>query len=131
VIVFGEHIDHEEAAEAGLTSRSVKMWKILWGLGGMLPIPDPEEAKGHRFMDERITSFSWAKDVAPGRALLAYRTEDGDVVIMSVQFAEIAGAVKEGALSEGWDIQEVARFNGSGPHKVNGKFGYPPPHPLD
>ncbi|KAK0391204.1 hypothetical protein NLU13_0705 [Sarocladium strictum] len=117
VVAFGEDVNQEEeAAELGLTNRSVRMWKILWGLGGMLPIPDPEESKGYRFMGERITSFSWAKEVAPGRALLAYKTEAGDVVIMSVQFGAKSVPAEKGALAEGWEIQEVARFIGSDPH---------------
>lgn len=45
--MFGEYIDYEEVVEVGLISRLVKMWKIFWGLGGMLLIFDFEEVKGY------------------------------------------------------------------------------------
>jgi hypothetical protein len=118
LVAFGEHVDENEA---GLRSRTIKMWKILWGLGGTLPIPDSEEEAGYRFMDERITSFSWAKEIAAGRALLAYRNDEGDVAIMSVQF-HTRPKPGDSKLTDGWDVQEVARFRANGPHAVS-----PPP----
>lgn len=115
VVALGEHV---EKSEAGLRSRTIKMWKILWGLGGTLPIPDAEEKGGYRFMDERIDSFSWARELAPGRALLSYRNDEGDVVIMSVQF-RTKTEFDESNLHEGWEVQEVARFRSNGPHAVS------------
>lgn len=115
VVALGEHVDPNEV---GLKSRTVNTWKILWGLGGFLPLPDSEETRNYRFMNERITSFSWAKEIEAGKGLLAYRTEGGDIAIMSVQFVVKSRSGDGPSLREGWEVQEVARFRANGPHTV-------------
>ncbi|OAA61335.1 hypothetical protein ISF_05414 [Cordyceps fumosorosea ARSEF 2679] len=117
VTCFGEHFDLGKSGggasgESKKTQvRSFKNWRILWGLGARLPLPRAGGADV-QIMDERITSFSWAKDLQPGRALLAYETDDKHVVVMAVQFYSRDSAPDE----KGWDIREVARFDASGPH---------------
>lgn len=93
---------------------------MLWGLGANLPIPDGESKFGYQTMNERITSFSWAKEIAPGIGLLAYSNDGGQVVIMGVQFfyksLEVEGSTTDEA---GWEIFEVDRFDARGPHDVS------------
>ncbi|KND93307.1 hypothetical protein TOPH_02370 [Tolypocladium ophioglossoides CBS 100239] len=70
-------------------------------------------------MDERIVSFSWAREILPGRGLLAYANDSREIVIMSLQFysrePEPEGSTRERSV---WEICELARFDGGGPHKV-------------
>ena len=119
LVTFGEHVDHQSTMKSGLGSRTFKDWKVLWGLGGLMPLPDTDEGDGCRIMNERITSFSWAREIAPGRALLTYMTEDEDVVIMSVRFAKSTQRKGQTTPQQGWRLEEVARFSGSGPHVVS------------
>ncbi|KAM3550072.1 hypothetical protein MY1884_008431 [Beauveria asiatica] len=122
VICFGEHIDLRKAgggASSTMQVRSFKSWRTLWGLGALLPLPiagggrrRAELGRDVEVMNERITAFSWAKEIMPGRALLAYETDDGEVVVMAVQFYSRDSAPDE----KGWDIRQVARFDASGPH---------------
>lgn len=116
LITLGEAVDHASTTAASLKSRSFKEWKILWGLGGLIPLPDDEVDEGFRVMDERVTSFSWSRHFDSGRGLLAYMNEQADVVIMSTQLCS-AKAANPGQ-QEGWDIREVARFRGHSPHTV-------------
>lgn len=121
ITCFGEHIDLRKGGPSILQVRSFKNWRILWGLGAQLPLPvlgeDQRRERGTdvEIVDERITSFSWAREILPGKALLAYATDEGEVAIMSVQFYSRDGAPDY----KGWEIQEVARFDGRGPHVVN------------
>ncbi|KAJ6782271.1 hypothetical protein PWT90_00594 [Aphanocladium album] len=118
IICFGEYIDLRKGGSSTTQVRSFKNWRILWGLGALLPLPivggqrRAELGEDAEIMNERITALSWAKEVMPGTALLAYETDDQDVVIMAVQFysRESTPDVK------GWDIREVARFDARGPH---------------
>ncbi|KAM3566886.1 hypothetical protein ARSEF4850_000191 [Beauveria asiatica] len=122
VICFGEHIDLRKAgggASSTMQVRSFKSWRTLWGLGALLPLPiagggqrRAELGRDVEVMHERITAFSWAKEIMPGRALLAYETDDGEVVVMAVQFYSRDSAPDE----KGWDIRQVARFDARGPH---------------
>jgi hypothetical protein len=88
------------------------MWKILWGIGAGMPIPAEDHERAYRTMEERIVGFSWAKEVAPGQALFAYETDQDEIVVMSVQ--HVARAPDDYR----WQVREVARFDGEGPHSV-------------
>lgn len=124
IICFGEYIDLRKGGSSTTQVRSFKNWRILWGLGAQLPLPiaggqrRAELGEDVEIMDERITTFAWAKEVLPGRALLAYETDDKDVVIMAVQFYSRDSAPDE----KGWDIREVARFDARGPHVVRAQI---------
>lgn len=122
IICFGEHIDLRKGGGSSTTaqSRSFKNWRTLWGLGAQLPLPIPGEERAAlgtdvEVMDERITSFSWAREISPGRALLAYANDEKEVAIMAVQFYGRGSAPDE----KGWEIQEVGRFDAAGPHTVS------------
>ncbi|PTB80657.1 hypothetical protein M440DRAFT_1348832 [Trichoderma longibrachiatum ATCC 18648] len=118
LVTFGEQADSQSAATSSMRTRTFKNWRVLWGLGARLPIPDLTSKDGFRTMDERIVSFSWAKEIAPGRALLAYMNDDGQIVVMSVQYHRRADASKRGS-EQGWiwTLTEHVRINGRGPHE--------------
>ncbi|KAM0206461.1 hypothetical protein ACHAQI_008188 [Fusarium lateritium] len=116
IYAVGEHIDRQSAMISGMRTRGFKAWKTLWGLGAQLPLPDPNEEDGYRNMNERIQSFSWAKEVGAGRGLLAYCNDVEEVAVMAVQ---LFSRPKEDELPSEetiWDIQEVTRFDGRGRH---------------
>ncbi|UNI21872.1 hypothetical protein JDV02_007821 [Purpureocillium takamizusanense] len=118
VLVLGEHIDTNSTINASATARTFRNWKVLWGLGAGLPIPDAQGGRdGVRYMKERIVSFSWAKEVSPGRALLAYVTHHREVVIMSVQYSGGSRRADAPGQEYAWRLSELARFDGSGPHR--------------
>ncbi|PFH57301.1 hypothetical protein XA68_15233 [Ophiocordyceps unilateralis] len=92
----------------GLTTatRSFRNWRVLWGLGAGLPVPDEE--KGVRSVQDKIVSMAWARHLSAGKALLSYGTDSGQVVILTV---ELVAASKEA-----WRVRELSRFDGRGPH---------------
>ncbi|KAK3190520.1 hypothetical protein K4F52_003541 [Lecanicillium sp. MT-2017a] len=123
VVALGEHLDANSSSASTMRVRSFKNWKMLWGVGAKLPLPSKEAEGDVEPVDDRITSFSWAKEVSHGRALLAYATDSGDVVIMAVQFYK-ASKTQNGSVSDEhmWDVKEVARFSGQGPHEAVDKL---------
>ncbi|EEU40975.1 uncharacterized protein NECHADRAFT_99299 [Fusarium vanettenii 77-13-4] len=116
VYALGEHIDMQSTMVAGMRTRSFKAWKTLWGLGAQLPLPDASVEDGFRNMNERIQSFSWAKELAPGRALLAYCNDAEEVAIMSTQLFPRPREGEPSIDETIWDIREVGRFDGRGKH---------------
>ncbi|KAH7328089.1 hypothetical protein B0I35DRAFT_472839 [Stachybotrys elegans] len=112
LVMMGEHIEPRSTMNSSLRGRSFKCWKMLWGLGARLPVPDARRERGYRTVNDRICSFAWAREVYPGRALLAYMNDRSEVVVVSVRF-EPKGSMDGDAI---WQVQEMARFNGSGPH---------------
>jgi hypothetical protein len=120
VIMLGEHIDAGSTMLSSVRARSFKWWKVLWGLGARLPIPDDTRNSGFRSMNERIVSFSWAKEIATGRALLAYLNDVGEITITGVQFFSRKNEQSQSGADEDpiWQIHELASFDGSGPHEV-------------
>jgi hypothetical protein len=119
VFTIGEEVDAGAAAGSGRGSRNTKLFKILWGLGARLPLPAEDQEGSYRTMDERITSFSWAKEISQGRALLAYATDEDDVVIMSVQRTNSGERSSSSSGTQPvWQIREEARFDSRGPHQV-------------
>lgn len=119
IVSLGEHVDNRTAATAASARcRTFKHWKILWGLGARLPIPDGASADGLRYMNERVVSFAWSKEIGPGRALLAYVNDQRDVVVMAVQLVQKTQGqgLSAGEDESGWEIFEAARFDGRGRH---------------
>ncbi|KAF5694312.1 hypothetical protein FDENT_1282 [Fusarium denticulatum] len=116
IYAIGEHIDRQSAMLSGMRVRSFKAWKTLWGLGAQLPLPDSNEEDGYRNMNERIQTFSWAKEVATGRGLLAYCNDVEEVAVMAVQLFSQAKEGDPSSEETRWDIQEVGRFDGRGRH---------------
>ncbi|KAK4079930.1 hypothetical protein Trihar35433_1035 [Trichoderma harzianum] len=118
LITFGEQADSQSSATSSMRTRTFKNWRVLWGLGARLPIPDSNSEDGFRIMDERIVSFSWAKEIAPGRALLAYLNDMGQIVVMSIQYHRRRDSSKRGSEQEWvWTLTEHIRIDGRGPHK--------------
>lgn len=117
IMTLGEDIEIGSSVAFSARSRSFRNWKILWGLGAQLPIPDASSQNGVRLMKDRICSFAWAKELYPGRALLAYANDCDEIVIMQVQFD--SGQTTTSPQHEpAWSVAEVARFYGGGPHEV-------------
>ncbi|PNY24186.1 Uncharacterized protein TCAP_05874 [Tolypocladium capitatum] len=118
IVTLGEHIGSGSTIASSATTRTFRNWRFLWGLGALLPIPDGDCKRGFREMDERIVSFSWAREILPGRGLLAYANDSREIVIMSVQLysreSELEGSTGD---QSAWEICELARFDGRGPHK--------------
>lgn len=117
LLTIGDALEGDLATAPATRSRNTKMWKILWGLGVGLPIPAEDEEGAYRTMDERIKSFSWAKEILPGRALLAYATDEDEIVIMAIQHF-LRPKPKSMAVEDVWEVAEVARFDARSPHKV-------------
>lgn len=119
VLTLGEHIDAASTVASGSTARSFKNWRLLWGLGALLPVPDETRADGFREMEDKIVAFSWAREILPGRALLAYANDAGRIVIMAVQhfprLREGRGSAEQELV---WQVRELGRFDGRGPHRV-------------
>ncbi|SPN98414.1 uncharacterized protein DNG_01459 [Cephalotrichum gorgonifer] len=112
ILAYGEVLG--KVAEGG-TSRDFRFWKLLWGIGGSMPLPD---RGGFSVKGDRIKAFSWAGEVGSGRGLLGYHTDADELVVMAVQYVE---AVEEpGMNSQGpaWRIDEVSRVKIKGPHVV-------------
>ncbi|KHN95711.1 Peptidase C13, legumain [Metarhizium album ARSEF 1941] len=117
LVALGEYIDQKTAISSSSRARTFKNWKLLWGLGANLPIPDGESKRGFRNMNERIVSFSWAKEITPGSGLLAYLNDVREVVIVAVQFFRRSSEPDESSPDvAGWGIFEIDRFDGRGPH---------------
>lgn len=119
IIALGEKIDGRATLLSNSRSRSFKHWKMLWGLGAQLPIPDGDSAQGYTKMDERIVSFSWAREIGPGRGMLAYLNDADHIVVMGVQFYSRSRKDDPADTREGWEIFEVGRFDAKGPHTVS------------
>ncbi|EXV04953.1 transcription factor IIIC subunit delta domain protein [Metarhizium robertsii] len=117
IVALGEYIDQKTAMSSRSRTRTFRNWKLLWGLGANLPIPDGESKSGFRNMNERIVSFSWAKEIAPGMGLLAYLNDAREVAIMGIQFFYKPPESDESSSEvAGWEIFEIDRFDGRGPH---------------
>lgn len=122
LLAFGEHKDPESVTASGLRARNNRMWRLLWALGASMPIPAEDQEGSYRTMDERITSFSWAGYIAQGKALLAYKTDEEEVAIMSVHYFRRPESQGQRAVDYVWQVREVARFAAEGPHAVRRVF---------
>ncbi|KAI0177440.1 hypothetical protein BJ166DRAFT_545762 [Pestalotiopsis sp. NC0098] len=98
----------------GRNVRMMTSWVAPWSVGGNLLLP---RAKYHDspYSMEHIASFSWARDLDRNGSLLAYMNDEDEIVILSVQSRHtIVG--EENNPGE-WRVEEVARFDGGGPHE--------------
>ncbi|EQB46530.1 hypothetical protein CGLO_14410 [Colletotrichum gloeosporioides Cg-14] len=103
--------------DLGARMRNFRDWRILWGAGANLPLPDAGSEDGAYLPKDKIRSFAWARRIDAGRALLAYATDQEEVVVLSVQYYlpnENDDGSDAGAYV--WEVEEVARFDGRGPH---------------
>lgn len=97
----------------GRNARSLRPWVAAWGVGAGLLLP---RADGHdaQYSKEYITAFAWARDTNDRGAFMAYATDDGEVVIVSVQAKHDSDATPGDCGL--WRVEEVARFIAEGPH---------------
>ncbi|KAK1544086.1 hypothetical protein CPAR01_04719 [Colletotrichum paranaense] len=107
--------------DLGARMRNFRDWRILWGVGANLPLPDPDAEEGGdegaHLPRDKVRSFAWARMVGAGQALLAYATDLEEVVVLSAQYYlpnEMDDASDAGSYV--WEVEEVARFDGRGPH---------------
>lgn len=119
VMVYGERQKTRSGVDLGATSRSFDSWRLLWGVGSTLPIPDKGKKGGYLLPVDKIRSFSWARMIGPGKAMMAYATDREEVVILTVQYFKKNAASDASPASPGlWKVDEVARFEAFGPHRV-------------
>lgn len=108
--------------EGMLKQRDMTTWVALFGVGEKLVVPGQDTD-----FIENIRSFAWAREIAPGQALLAYANDEQDIVVLSIQSefttAEDETSKRKAAASTTdkaermvWRVQEVARFKTKGPH---------------
>lgn len=121
------------ANEGMLQRRELNSWVVLWGVGERLIAPGQQTE-----VSEYIRGFAWAREIAPGQALLATINDIKEVAIISVQCVFVPDEAKpKGDLSLQveaqedvvWLVREVARFKAEGPHEecsVSLLFDVPP-----
>nr|XP_036581278.1 uncharacterized protein CTRU02_08793 [Colletotrichum truncatum]KAF6789546.1 hypothetical protein CTRU02_08793 [Colletotrichum truncatum] len=120
LIVIGEG-DGGGAIDLGARMRNFRDWRILWGIGANIPLPDANSDDGAYLPKDKIRSFAWARRIETGRAMLAYSTDEEEVVVLSIQYYLPSG--KDDSSDAGsyvWEVEEVARFDGRGPHPTPG-----------
>jgi hypothetical protein len=117
------------ANEGMLQRRELNSWVVLWGVGERLLVPGQQTE-----ISEYIRGFAWAREIAPGQALLATINDVKEVAIISVQcvFVEDESKIKgdlsfraEPQENVVWLVHEVARFKAQGPHEAS-NVGCPP-----
>jgi hypothetical protein len=108
------------ANEGMLQRRELNSWIVLWGVGERLMVPGQQTE-----ISEYIRGFAWAREIAPGQALLATINDLNEMAIISVQTVSVKDETKaKGDLSFQieptetvvWLVREVARFKAEGPH---------------
>ncbi|ROT40749.1 hypothetical protein SODALDRAFT_330491 [Sodiomyces alkalinus F11] len=102
-------------ADGGEGVKTFDAWRLLWAVGDTYPLPDRKARGGSHLPRDKIMAFSWAHEIAPGRALLAYRSHREDLAILRVDFFE-SDRFKGRPSPWAWRVEEVARFKNDGPH---------------
>lgn len=122
VMVYGQ--DPAAITDISESIRGFDAWRVLWAVGDAYPLPDGKARGGSHLPKDKIMAFSWAREIGPGRALLAYRSHREDVVILRVDFFESEKSRDSGSSSTwAWRVEEMARFKNDGPHPpVNVSF---------
>ncbi|KAK1594200.1 uncharacterized protein LY79DRAFT_604862 [Colletotrichum navitas] len=115
LLVFGEG-GGGAAVDLGARMRNFRDWRILWGVGANLPLPDAGSEDGAYLPKDKVRSFSWARYLGPGQALMAYATDEEEVVVLSVQYYLPNHLDESNAGSHVWEVEEMARFDARGPH---------------
>jgi hypothetical protein len=133
--MFGDGSDFHNilprANEGMLQRRELNSWVVLWGVGERLIVPGQQTE-----VSEYIRGFAWAREIAPGQALLATINDTKEVAIISVQCVLVADDTKaKGDIpfrTELWEnvvwlVHEVARFKAEGPHEASNVSCLPGP----
>jgi hypothetical protein len=93
-----------------LQRRELSSWAVLWGVGERLLVPGQQAEE-----TENIQGIAWAREIAPGQALLATINDVREVAILSVQTMPKYN-IAEGKDHLDWLVHEVVRFKAEGPH---------------
>ncbi|KAH6856303.1 gpi-anchor transamidase-like protein [Chaetomium sp. MPI-CAGE-AT-0009] len=110
------------ANEGMLQRRELNSWVVLWGVGERLIVPGQQTE-----ISEYLRGFAWAREVAPGQALLATINDLNEVAIISVQCVFVTDDTNskgdfsfqtEPRENVVWLVREIARFKAEGPHKT-------------
>jgi hypothetical protein len=108
------------ANEGMLQRRELNSWVVLWGVGERLIVPGQQTE-----VSEYLRGFAWAREIAPGQALLATINDVNEVAIISVQCLFVADESNpkgefriEPRENVVWLVREIARFKAEGPHKA-------------
>lgn len=110
------------ANEGMLQRRELNSWVVLWGVGERLIVPGQQTE-----VSEYLRGFAWAREVAPGQALLATVNDLNEVAIISVQCVFVTDDTNsrgdysfqtEPRENVIWLVREIARFKAEGPHKT-------------
>ncbi|KAG7126020.1 hypothetical protein HYQ44_001060 [Verticillium longisporum] len=112
VMIYGQ--EGSAVTDISVRKRSFDAWRVLWGISGVLPLPDRKAKDGSHLAGDKIKSFSWAHKIAPGRALIAYLNDRDQIVIVTVEFFENPKIKKGPTLA--WRVEEAARFPNDSPH---------------
>lgn len=110
------------ANEGMLQRRELNSWIVLWGVGERLIVPGQQTK-----ISEYIRGFAWAREIAPGQALLATVNDMKEIAIISVQCVVVGDEnISKGDVSSRiepretsvWLVREIARFKAEGPHEA-------------
>lgn len=126
LVVYGDGSEFANilprANEGMLQRRELNSWVVLWGVGERLLVPGQQTK-----VSEYIRGFAWAREIAPGQALLATVNDRKEVAILSVQSMLVVDEVKtkgdssfRGEVRETsvWLVREITRFKAEGPHEA-------------
>lgn len=127
LVVYGDGSEFANilprANDGMLQRRELNSWVVLWGVGERLLVPGQQTK-----VSEYIRSFAWAREIAPGQALLATVNDVKEVAIISVQSVLVVddGKTKgdssfrtEPRENSVWLVREIARFKADGPHEAS------------
>lgn len=96
--------------KSGGTMRDLQSWVALWAVGENFVVPGQEQYGYGEFVE----AFSWCRSIGAGRALLAYKNDARELVVLSVgtKFRKTEECLDEAV----WKVQEVLRMPIQGPH---------------
>lgn len=96
---------------AAQAERDLGSWLALWAVGENFVVPG-QEKYGY---GEYVKAFAWCREIAPGRALLAYVNDLRELVVICV--ATCFRTTGDGLDEAVWNVQEVLRMETIGPHE--------------
>jgi hypothetical protein len=114
LVIYGEGSTRkfQSLSRLGYTTKD---WHVLFAIGERFIVPPNTE------YGEHISSFAWAGEIAPGKALLACKNDQDQVIIFAVQ-RRVLPAVDQKEQVQ-WKVREITRYDATGPH--------PPGNALD
>jgi hypothetical protein len=127
LVVYGDGSEFANilprANDGMLQRRELNSWVVLWGVGERLLVPGQQTK-----ISEYIRAFAWAREIAPGQALLATINDVREIAVISVQSVLMVDEGKakgdssfrtEPREMSVWLVREIARFKAEGPHETS------------